>query len=120
MVMTAIAWDGSAHRSYFKSEKPSPGILKKLTESAKGQPCWLKFEDICKAPDTVVYAHFRDLATGFGLGLKGYFGCPACSSCHDEADRRTTLLELDFVKSRHGLQSLRFWHYVKDLVWKIL
>jgi len=120
MAMTVIAWDGETHRSYFKSEKPSPGILKKLHGSVRGQPCWLKFEGICKAPDTVVYAHFRDLATGFGLGLKGYFGCPACHSCHAEVDGRTTLLERDFAKSRHAIQSLRYWHHLKDLIWKIL
>lgn len=118
--MTDLVWTGEGHRSFFKSEKPSPSVLKKLRESVKGQPCWLKFEGICKAPDTVVYAHFRDLACGFGLGLKGYFGCPACHSCHDEADGRAHNLERDFVKSRHALQALRYWHQLEGTTWKIL
>jgi hypothetical protein len=120
MSLTALAWDGSEHRAFFKDEKPPPGILKKIRESVKGQPCWLKFDGICKAPDTVVFAHFRDLAIGFGLGIKGLYGCPACSSCHDEADGRTRILDRDFVKYIHGLQSLRYWDHLRDLVWRLL
>ena len=104
------------------SKKPIPKATKKKTsESARGEHCWIRFDDICNGDrDTVVFAHYRDLGLGFGTGYKGLYGCPACSSCHDELDRRSQLLERDFVRNSHCRQSLRYWEHLRGTVWNLL
>ena len=104
------------------SKKPIPKAAKKKTsESARGEHCWIRFDDICNGDrDTVVFAHYRDLGLGFGTGYKGLYGCPACSSCHDELDRRSQLLERDFVRNSHCRQSLRYWEHLRGTVWNLL
>ena len=103
-------------------KKPIPkSTTKKLSESARGEHCWIRFDDLCNGnSETVVYAHFRDVGLGFGTSYKGLYGCPACSSCHDELDRRTQILERDFVRSRHCRQSLRYWEHLRGKVWNLL
>lgn len=104
------------------SKNPIPKkTTKKLSESARGEYCRIRFDGICNGDnDTVVYAHFRDLGLGFGTSYRGLYGCPACSSCHDELDRRTQLLERDFVRNTHCYQSLRYWENLRGKVWVLL
>ena len=54
------------------SKKPIPkAAKKKISESARGEHCWIRFDDICNGDrDTVVFAHYRDLGLGFGTGYK--------------------------------------------------
>jgi hypothetical protein len=39
--------------------------------------------------------------TGAGLKAPDLLGAWSCSSCHDEVDRRTRVLEADFVRMAH-------------------
>jgi len=71
-----------------------------LREHARGQFCAVRLPGICNGnAETTVLAHVR-LSGISGMGLKSpdLLGAWACSSCHDEIDRRTRELEADFVK----------------------
>lgn len=71
---------------------------KKIRESARGADCTIRFPGICNFnPETTVLAHFN----GAGMALKDDDdeGAYACSSCHDELDRRTQIFEIEHVNS---------------------
>ncbi|MDG1314947.1 MAG: DUF1364 family protein [Flavobacteriaceae bacterium] len=93
----------------------SDKLIKRVTQSARDQRCWLALPDVCNGnPDTVVFAHFRSQRLGAGMGRKPTFwGAPACSSCHDEADRRTRKLENDFVRFQHCMATLAYVEYLR-------
>ncbi|MBM7070893.1 DUF1364 family protein [Shewanella sp. 202IG2-18] len=61
----------------------------KIRNSAKGQSCTVRLVGICNHnSETVVFAHVgRHKGTAIKCGDN--FGVYACSSCHDEIDRRT-------------------------------
>lgn len=73
---------------------------KRIRESARGRECQVRLPGICnRNNDTVVLAHVR-LNTGAGRKESDLLGAFACSSCHDEADRRTRhIASLDVVKA---------------------
>lgn len=78
--------------------------MSKITESAKGEQCQIRLPGICNHnPETTVFAHYR-LAGTCGTGIKpnDIQGAYACSSCHDEIDRRTRILESNFVRLYHA------------------
>lgn len=78
--------------------------MSKITESAKGEQCQVRLPGICNHnPGTTVFAHYR-LAGTCGTGIKpnDIQGAYACSSCHDEIDRRTRLLDTEFVRLCHA------------------
>ena len=89
-------------------------LKRKVTESARGEHCWIRLPNICGNPETVVFAHYREIALGAGVGTKGkyHFGAPACSSCHDELDRRTTKKEREWVRCIHAQASLRYLYHL--------
>jgi len=101
-------------RNSLKNE-PSPKVIKRVTESARGERCWLMFPDICNGnSETVVFAHFRSHRLGAGMGKKPHiWGAPACSSCHDEADRRTRKLEYEFVRCQHSMATLFYLEHLR-------
>lgn len=69
---------------------------KKYTNAAKGQRCTLELAGVCNNdPSTVVFAHYPSPDKGMGIKSPDYWGCDACSSCHDELDRRTRYCEFD-------------------------
>lgn len=72
----------------------------KITKMARGQMCKAQLPGVCNHnPETAVFAHYR--APGLcGTGQKpsDLFGAFLCGACHDEVDRRTRVLEGDFVK----------------------
>lgn len=75
-----------------------------LRKEAKGRECQVRLPLICNHnSETTVLAHYR-LAGLNGVGQKpdDIFGAFCCSSCHDECDRRTRKLELDFVRLAHA------------------
>jgi len=74
-----------------------------LRKLARGRDCQVRIPGVCNFdPDTTVLAHYR-LAGLCGMGLKSHdlFGAWACSSCHDEIDRRTRTCDVDFVSLAH-------------------
>lgn len=70
-----------------------------LRKLAKGKPCMCRFVGICNWDEsTTVLAHIRR-ANVAGMGQKPPDTCAvwACSSCHDEIDRRTRNHQLDEI-----------------------
>ena len=83
--------------------------MSKITRSAQGQQCQVRMPGICNGnPETVVFAHYR-LAGSCGTGIKpsDLLGAYACSACHDEADRRTRILDAETAHLYHAEGVLR-------------
>lgn len=75
-----------------------------LRREAKGRECQVRLSGICNHdPATTVLAHYR-LSGTCGLGMKpnDLQGAWACSSCHDEVDRRTRIFENEYVRLAHA------------------
>jgi len=60
-------------------------------------------------PETTVLAHLN----GGGMGTKknDLFGAFCCSSCHDECDRRTMIMDKDYVELafRQGVERTQLY-----------
>lgn len=69
-----------------------------LLDKARGQQCTACLPGCNYDPSTTVAAHINLPGMGM-MGGKGHdLHCAwLCSSCHDEVDRRTQILERDFV-----------------------
>lgn len=77
--------------------------MSKLTNLARDRDCQVRLPGICNFdPATTVLAHYR-LAGTCGMGMKPHdlFGAWACSSCHDEIDRRTRCMDTDSASLAH-------------------
>jgi hypothetical protein len=83
------------------SSKQKPIVSKKLRDSARNQPCLVRLPGICNFnQETTVLAHLN----GGGTGAKKSdltAAAFACSSCHDELDRRTRHMDADLVELEH-------------------
>jgi hypothetical protein len=64
------------------------------------QDCLVRLPGICNHnPETTIAAHIRAPgAAGWGQKPSDILTVHACSACHDEIDRRTRILDSDFVK----------------------
>jgi len=74
-----------------------------LRKIARDRDCQVRIPGICNFdPATTVLAHYR-LAGTCGMGLKPHdlLGAWACSSCHDEIDRRTRNIPADEAQLAH-------------------
>lgn len=82
--------------------------MSKLTKEAKGRDCQVRLPCCNYNPATTVLAHYR-LAGACGMGMKpnDLQAAYACSSCHDEIDRRTRLFEHEFVRLAHAEAVMR-------------
>lgn len=88
-----------------------------LRKLAKGKPCMVRLPSVCNGnPDTTVLAHYR-LAGTCGIGTKphDHQAAWACSACHDECDRRTRILETEFVRLCHAEGVLRTQAEIRKL-----
>lgn len=77
--------------------------MSKLTKAARDRECQVRIPGICNGnPETTVLAHYR-LAGTCGVGMKPHdlLGAWACSSCHDEIDRRTRRIDADSAAMAH-------------------
>lgn len=75
-----------------------------LKKEARGRECQIRMPGICcRDTDTVVLAHYRMPGLA-GMAKKPFdqIGAWACRSCHDEADRRTTLLPVEQANLYHA------------------
>lgn len=73
-----------------------------LRKEAKGRDCQVRLPGICNFnPETTVLAHYR-MDTGIAKKPSDKRGAWACSACHDEIDRRTRILDYDFVRQAHA------------------
>jgi len=74
-----------------------------LRKRAQGRECRVQLPVCNHNRETVVLAHVK--AGWFGMSIKppDILGVDACSACHDEIDRRTQILEKEFVE----LETLR-------------
>lgn len=71
-----------------------------LRKEAQGRDCQVRIPGICNGnPETTVLAHLS-MAGISGRGIKSpdLLAAWCCSSCHDEVDRRTTLVEKTFAR----------------------
>lgn len=62
---------------------------RKILDSARGQPCTLRFPGICNNdPATTVWAHLNGGRYGKGMGMKAHdiLGAHACFACHTYLD----------------------------------
>ncbi|WP_045957503.1 DUF1364 domain-containing protein [Xenorhabdus poinarii] len=74
-----------------------------LRKEAKGRDCQVRIPGVCNGnSETVVLAHCR-MAGICGMGMKppDLFAAWACSSCHDEIDRRTRITDIDYAHTAH-------------------
>lgn len=71
-----------------------------LRDAARGRECQVRLPGVCNFnAETTVLAHARLAGlTGAGQKAPDVCGAHACSACHDEIDRRTRVLEKDFVQ----------------------
>lgn len=77
--------------------------MSKLTKLARDRDCQVRIPGICNHdPATTVLAHYR-LAGLCGMGIKPHdlLGAWACSSCHDEIDRRTRRIDAESAALAH-------------------
>jgi len=80
--------------------------VSRITDSARGESCALKFSGVCNAdPETTVWAHWNEIPGGKAKGKKlaraDHLGAYACYACHmvlDGQAKRPDGLTLDFVK----------------------
>jgi hypothetical protein len=92
-----------------KRMKASRPKMTEARKSAKGQPCMVRIPGVCNGdPETTVLAHYR-LAGYCGTGLKpdDDMAAWACSSCHDEVDRRTQFTNTEYARLCHAEGVLR-------------
>ncbi|POU03609.1 DUF1364 domain-containing protein [Escherichia sp. ESNIH1] len=71
-----------------------------LRKAARGRECQVRIPGICNHNDeTSVLAHIR-LPGICGTGIKppDLIATIACSSCHDEIDRRTHMVDAEYAK----------------------
>ncbi|ELV1685189.1 DUF1364 domain-containing protein [Escherichia coli] len=71
-----------------------------LRKEARNRECQVRIYGVCNGnPETTVLAHYR-MAGICGTGMKpdDLIATIACSSCHDEIDRRTRLVDAEFAK----------------------
>lgn len=74
-----------------------------LRKEARGRECQVRIFGVCNGnPETTVLAHYR-MAGLCGTGIKpnDLMGAWACSSCHDEVDRRTHVINNHDAKIHH-------------------
>lgn len=65
--------------------------MSKITESARGEMCQLRFYGVCNHNrETTVWCHANGSAAGKGIGMKSpdILGAYGCSACHDLVDGR--------------------------------
>ena len=66
-----------------------------LCKAARGRECQVRIPGVCNGKsETSVLAHIR-LA---GIKPPDLIATIACSSCHDEIDRRTRLVDAEYAK----------------------
>lgn len=74
-----------------------------LRKEARGRECQVRIFGVCNGnPETTVLAHYR-MAGLCGTGTKpnDLMAAWACSSCHDEIDRRTHVINNQDAKIHH-------------------
>lgn len=72
-----------------------------LRKEAAFRECQVRIPGICRAhPEDCVLAHAQTPAGIRGMGQKApdLIGAWACSACHDEYDRRTRKVDVDFAR----------------------
>ena len=113
----------SVHKDRPRKKRPKalrPKAATKLRKAAAQQDCKMQLPGICNFnPETVVAAHIR--APGMaGIGQKPHdiLTVHACSSCHDEMDRRTRIMDSESVKALtlEAFCRTLMWYIENDLI----
>ena len=76
-----------------------------LRKTARGQECMIRIPGVCNHnPETTVLAHLPSLSIGAkAIDIHASF---ACSDCHNEVDRRTTVIHNKTVARRYHLDGV--------------
>lgn len=72
-----------------------------LRKEAAFRECQVRIPNVCRPhPEDCVLAHLQYPAGVRGMGQKApdLLGAWACSACHDEVDRRTRKVDVDFAR----------------------
>lgn len=80
-------------------------VSKKIRNSARGQDCALRIPGVCNFnPETTVLAH---VGRNRGMSIKCHdtMAVYACSSCHDQIDGRSSVLDVG-TRSQYILDAL--------------
>ena len=77
--------------------------MSKIRKAAKGQECTVRLPGICNwNPETTVFAHLGGAGMGAKYERSGMeWGAFCCSSCHDEIDRRTRIMDINDAHRMH-------------------
>jgi TPP-dependent indolepyruvate ferredoxin oxidoreductase alpha subunit len=93
--------------------KPTKIRSKKITQSAKGENCTVRFPGVCNHnPETVVFAHVHSRFSGMGTKSSDIHGCYMCSDCHSAYDRYE-VAEIDVMR---GMIETQLKLYQKGLI----
>lgn len=90
--------------------------MSRLTKAARGRDCQIRIPGVCNFnPETTVLAHYR-LAGTCGTGIKPHdeLAAWACSSCHDEIDRRTRNVDSDTARLYHAEGVMRTQQVLRE------
>lgn len=84
-------------------------MMANLRKEAQGRDCQVRIPGLCNFnPETTVLAHYRMAGTcGTGIKPDDAQAAWACSSCHDEIDRRTRFIEETDARLMHAEAVLR-------------
>ena len=85
--------------------------MSKITQSARGQSCTLRFPGCKNERDTVVWCHSPFIEDGRGWGLKSpdVLGVTGCVHCHDILDRRKRL-DTDIQGTEYTKMLMEYFH----------
>lgn len=90
-----------------------------LRNLARGQGCMIRLDGCNHNSETTVLAHLRNGHFGMGCKPLDICGIFACSSCHDEIDRRTHRLKQDAIDAALVAALCRqlTWYTDKGYLW---
>ena len=84
---------------------------KKITDSARGQPCTMRLPG-CLDNQSVVFCHINDGTQGTGMKASDLSGFYGCANCHDAYDGRKDypLGSSVFSKDADALRAMQETH----------
>ena len=97
--------DGTVrHQSYVPLRKQLAQCMamgSPITKAARLQPCTLRLNGCKNDIPTVVFAHAPSVEKGLGRKSPDFWGCFACSHCHDILDgrkKRGSIMEKELLE----------------------
>ena len=90
-------------------------VSKKIRESARGEECAFRFENICQGrTETVVLCHINTRFKGIGIKSPDIFAAYGCYHCHAALDQRT--IELNYRDILNAMVETQMKLFEKGLI----